>query len=121
MLQRNFNSFYWPKTISFCQTKDEIISRMKDSDFFVINKKGTRRMIGMKYDGKTMDSPKVTFVAMRQELPFAKQIAFSLGKEVFYDDCACRALFDYFRGEYIAGRDFRICAKLYSKVWYWRD
>ncbi len=78
MLTKNFNSLYWQKTVSFCQTSDEIINHMKDSDFFVINKKGNRRMIGMKYDKKTMASPKVTFVAMRQELPFAKQIAFTL-------------------------------------------
>ena len=88
--------------------------KIKDSDFLVADDKGVHRLVGLKYDCKTMYAPIVTFVCMRHEMPAAKQIAFELGKEIRYDSKVSALAFKYRAGEEIWESDYSPIAKLYS-------
>lgn len=88
--------------------------KIKDSDFLVADDKGVHRLVGLKYDCKTMYAPIVTFVCMRHEMPAAKQIAFELGKEIKYDSKVSALAFKYHAGEEIWERDYIPIAELYS-------
>ena len=81
MHNMNFASLYGMRPVFPRLSCSKIVERIKDSDFLVMDTKCVRRMVGLKFDEKTMNSPRVTFTASRGELPFAKQQAFSLGKK----------------------------------------
>lgn len=88
--------------------------KIKASDFLVADDKGVHRLVGLKYDLKTMNAPIVTCVCMRHEMPAAKRIAFELGKEIRYDSKVSALAFKYHAGEEIWESDYSPIAKLYS-------
>lgn len=88
--------------------------KIKASDFLVADDKGIHRLVGLKYDCKTMYAPIVTFVCMRHEMTTAKQIAFEFGKEIKYDSKVSALAFKYHAGEEIWERDYIPIAELYS-------
>ena len=115
MHNMNFASLYGMRPVFPRLSCSKIVERIKDSDFLVMDTKCVRRMVGLKFDEKTMKSPRVTFTASRGELPFAKQQAFSLGKKIFYNNKVCSVLFKYFVGDFISPNDYYVVAELYSK------
>ena len=113
----NYNipvSWYWKKDFLSGRSPDKLEQEIKDSDFLVADAKGTRRMIGLKYN-KTMGAPITTCICMNFEMPLAKSIAFKLGKLIFYDDKSSASLFNKARGEFIWECDYQKCAKFYAK------
>ena len=111
----NFASLYGMRPVFPYLSCSKMIERIKDSDFLVMDTKCVRRMVGLQFDEKTMECPRVTFTASRGELPFAKQQAFSLGKKIFYNNEACSLLFKYFVGDFIFSSDYYVVAQLYSE------
>ena len=91
--------------------------KIKDSDFLVADDKGVHRLVGLKYDCKTMYAPIVTFVCMRHEMPAAKQIAVELGKKIFCDSKASSRIFNLKVGEevlFLDLNDYVPLAKMYA-------
>lgn len=114
----NYNipvSWYWKKDFLSGRSPDKLEQEIKDSDFLVADAKGTRRMIGLKYNRKTMNAPTTTCICMNFEMPLAKSIAFRLGKLIFYDDKSSASLFNKARGECIWESDYQKCVEFYAK------
>ena len=91
--------------------------KIKTSDFLVADDKGVHRLVGLKYDLKTMNAPIVTCVCMRHEMPAAKQIAFELGKKIFCDSKVSSRIFNLKVGEevlFLDLNDYVPLAKMYA-------
>lgn len=94
--------------------KHSLREKIKDSDCLVTDEKGTHRLIGLKYVSETMNAPVITFICMRHEMSLAKQIAFELGKEFFYNSAVSATLFKYQTGETICSKDYTPVVQLYA-------
>ena len=66
---------------------------IKSSDFLVSDDNCTHRLVGLRYDSKTMHGPEITIVCARHEMAAAKQIAFSLGKRIYQKSALAVMLF----------------------------
>ena len=86
------------------------------SDFLVADDRGTHRLIGLKYSEKTDCAPLITCVCMRHEMAYAKQIAFSVEKKIFYNSNVSGKLFNCAEGDFIALDFFTDIAKLYAEI-----
>lgn len=96
--------------------KDELYKKIKKSDILISDSKGTHRLVGLFYDKNKMDAPQISLICMKNEILFAKQIAFELGKKIVYDEKLSAELFnEYSVGEVIVGDSlFRKIAYLYA-------
>ena len=111
-----FLQFYRKPITLPTNNKNFLREKIKNSDFLVTDQKGTHRLIGLKYDQKTMTAPLVTCVCMRHEMPLAKQIAFENGKKTFYNSAVSASLFKYQVGETIWQKDYKPIVDLYAEI-----
>ena len=101
-----------------CATESELSEKIKESDFLISDAKCVHRMVGVKYNHKTMRRPKITFTAMRHEMILAKQIVFKLGKKIFYDGNFSASLFKYSAGDCIDKKYLQQLADYYRQFWH---
>lgn len=94
--------------------QNSLRKKIKDSDFLVTDKKGIRRLIGLKYVPEKMEAPVVTVICMRHEMPLARQIAFEFGKKIFYNSAVSALLFKYQVGETLLPTDYVSVVQLYA-------
>ncbi len=89
---------------------------IKSSDFLVSDDSCTHRLVGLRYDSKTMHEPEITIVCARHEMAVAKQIAFSLGKRIYQKAALSAMLFhNYTSGQKLRCQDYNEVAKVYAK------
>ena len=92
---------------------------IKSSDFLVSDDSCTHRLVGLRYDSKTMHEPEITIVCARHEMATAKQIAFSLGKRIYQKSALSAILFhNYNSGQKIRCQDYNEVAKVYASFLY---
>ena len=92
---------------------------IKSSDFLVSDDSCTHRLVGLRYDSKTMHEPEITIVCARHEMAAAKQIAFSLGKRIYQKSALSAILFhNYNGGQKIRCQDYNEVAKVYASFLY---
>ncbi|MCR5289148.1 MAG: EscU/YscU/HrcU family type III secretion system export apparatus switch protein [Treponema sp.] len=92
---------------------------IKSSDFLVSDDNCTHRLVGLRYDSKTMHEPEITIVCARHEMAAAKQIAFSLGKRIYQKSALSAILFHYYNsGQKIRYQDYNEVAKVYASFLY---
>ena len=94
--------------------QNNLKEKIQKSDFLVTDQKATHRLIGIHYDPKKRDSPIITCICMRHEMVMAKQIAFSLGKKIYYHSKVSARIFNYYEGEELRFEDFNVVAVLYA-------
>ena len=95
---------------------DKLQKRIKSSDFLVSDDSCTHRLVGLRYDSKTMHEPEITIVCARHEMATAKQIAFSLGKRIYQKSALSAMLFhNYTSGQKLRCQDYNEVAKVYAK------
>ena len=88
---------------------------IKNSDFLVSDDSCIHRLIGLRYDSKTMSEPEITIVCSRHEMAAAKQIAFSLGKRIYQKSALSAILFrNYNSGQKLRCQDYNEVAKIYA-------
>ncbi len=88
---------------------------IKNSDFLVSDDSCIHRLIGLRYDSKTMSEPEITIVCARHEMAAAKQIAFSLGKRIYTKSKVSAMLFhNYTNGQRLRWQDYNEVAKVYA-------
>ncbi len=88
---------------------------IKNSDFLVSDDNCTHRLIGLRYDSKTMSEPEITIVCARHEMAAAKQIAFTFGKRIYTKSKVSAMLFhNYTSGQRIRWQDYNEVAKVYA-------
>ena len=89
---------------------------IKSSDFLVSDDSCIHRLVGLRYDSKTMHEPEITIVCARHEMAAAKQIAFSLGKRIYQKSEVSAMLFhNYTSGQKLRCQDYNEVAKVYAK------
>lgn len=94
----------------------KLIKGIKSSDFLVSGDNCTHRLVGLRYDSKTMHEPEITIVCARHEMAAAKQIAFSLGKRIYQKSEVSAMLFhNYTSGQKLRCQDYNEVAKVYAK------
>ncbi|WP_022932214.1 EscU/YscU/HrcU family type III secretion system export apparatus switch protein [Treponema bryantii] len=107
-----FAVYNFSNKISFKKLQDGI----KSSDFLVSDDSCIHRLVGLRYDSKTMHEPEITIVCSRHEMAVAKQIAFSLGKRIYQKSALSAMLFhNYTSGQRIRCQDYNEVAKVYAK------
>lgn len=108
------NSLFW----SFHEYKSDIHkieNRIKDSDVLITD--GTHRIVGLSYKIEVFDAPSVTVQCLRNEVAYAKHVAFSNGIKVVENRKLSALLFGkYAVGDFIQSEDFSSVAKVYSKI-----
>ena len=109
-LYANQKSFDIPSKV-----QSDLREKIKESDFLVTDDQGTQRLIGMKYNSKLNKPPFITCVCMRHEMTAAKQIAFELGKKIYYNSKASARLFKYRAGAFIQSKDYNAVVSLYGR------
>lgn len=62
---------------------EKIKRRVKASDLLITD--GTHRIAGIKILTDTKHTAEVTYIGMRNEIPFVKQVAFENGKKIITD------------------------------------
>lgn len=89
--------------------------RILDSDFLISDDKCTHRLVGLRYTGPEMYSPVITVCCMRHEMAYAKQIAYSAGKKIYFDTKSSAKLFSrYAVGDDIDAEDFMCVVGYYA-------
>ena len=107
--------------ISFDISLENLRNKIKSSDFLVSDYNCTHRLVGLRYDSKTMHEPKITIVCARYEMAAAKQIAFSLGKRIYQKSEFSAMLFhNYSNGQKIRCQDYNEVAKVYADYFCYR-
>lgn len=102
-------------TFSFNISMENLRNRIKSSDFLVSDDSCTHRLIGLRYDSKTMDEPEITIICSRYEMAAAKQIAFTLGKRIYTKSIVSAMLFhNYASGQRLRWQDYNEVAKVYA-------
>ncbi len=102
-------------TFSFNISMENLRNRIKSSDFLVSDDNCTHRLIGLRYDSKTMSEPEITIVCARHEMATAKQIAFTLGKRIYTKSKVSAMLFhNYTNGQRLRWQDYNEVAKVYA-------
>lgn len=104
---------YFPYSLSI--SKDKIYHGIKNSDFLVSDEHSIHRLVGLRYDSKTMQEPEITIICSRYEMATAKQIAFSLGKRIYpKNDFSAMLFHNYYAGQKIMVQDYSDTAKVYA-------
>lgn len=107
-----FAVYNFSNKISFKKLQDGI----KSSDFLVSDEHSIHRLVGLRYDSKTMHEPEITIVCARHEMATAKQIAFFLGKRIYQKSALSAMLFhNYTSGQKLRCQDYNEVAKVYAK------
>lgn len=102
-------------TFSFDISMENLRNRIKSSDFLVSDDSCTHRLIGLRYDSKTMSEPEITIICARHEMATAKQIAFTLGKRIYTKSKVSAMFFhNYTNGQRLRGQDYNEVAKIYA-------
>lgn len=110
-----FNTF-WQQKRSFEISLEPLRDKIKASDFLISDDNCTHRLVGLRYDCKTMHEPEITIVCARHEMATAKQIAFSLGKRIYQKSALSAMLFhNYTSGQKLRCQDYNEVAKVYAK------
>ena len=108
--------FFINKKITSIISLENLHAKIKSSDFLVSDDNCTHRLIGLRYDSKTMHEPEITIVCARHEMAAAKQIAFSLGKRIYQKSALSAMLFrNYTSGQKLRCQDYNEVAKVYAK------
>ena len=108
--------FFTNKKITFNYSIENLRNRIKNSDFLVSDDNCIHRLIGLRYDSKTMSEPEITIVCARHEMAAAKQIAFTLGKRIFQkSEVSARLFHNYTSGQKLRCQDYNEVAKVYAK------
>lgn len=95
---------------------DKLQKRIKSSDFLVSDDSCTHRLVGLRYDPKTMHEPEITIVCARHEMAVAKQTAFSFGKRIYQkSEVSARLFHNYTSGQKLRCQDYNEVAKVYAK------
>ncbi len=114
----NNKIFFYPNKIDFSISKKEMTRKIKEADFLISDEKCIHRLIGLKYDDKTMSAPKITITCLRHEMATAKNIAFTFGKKIFYKKDLSARLCKYLSGQEILPSDYlpvaQVVADYYS-------
>lgn len=106
-----FAVYNFSNKISLKKLQDGI----KSSDFLVSDEHSTHRLVGLRYDSKSMHEPEITIVCARHEMAAAKQIAFSLGKRIYQKSALSAMLFrNYNSGQKLRCQDYNEVAKIYA-------
>ena len=119
-MNTNYLLFLYANQKSFdipSQVQSDLRDKIKESDFLVADDSGTHRLIGLKYYSESKNPPVITCLCMRHEMTAAKQIAFELGKKLYYDSNASARLFKYRAGAHLDPKDFNFVANLYSRFY----
>lgn len=94
---------------------DKLQKRIKSSDFLVSDDNCTHRLVGLRYDSKTMHEPEITIICARHEMAAAKQMAFYLGKRIYQKSALSAMLFrNYTSGQKLRCQDYNEVAKVYA-------
>ena len=102
--------------VSFNISLETLRNKIKSSDFLVSDDSCTHRLVGLRYDSKTMSEPEITIICARHEMAVAKQIAFSLGKRIYLKSEFSAMLFrNYTSGQKIRCQDYNEVAKVYAQ------
>ncbi len=95
-----------------------LYQRIKESDFLVSDSYTTHRLVGLKYDFKTMLAPKVSLICTRQDMALAKWYAFSLNKWIVTNqDYSARLFSKYCNNETLVYDDYFEAIKYYTKFY----
>ena len=109
-----FNTF-WQQKRSFEISLEPLRDKIKASDFLISDDNCTHRLVGLRYDSKTMNEPEITIVCSRHEMAAAKQIAFTFGKRIYTKSKVSAMLFhNYTSGQRIRWQDYNEVAKVYA-------
>ena len=93
----------------------KIENRVIDSDVLITD--GTHRIVGLSYKAEEFQAPFVTLQCLRNEVAYAKQIAFYNGIQVVEDSMLSALLFrKYMVGNFIQSEDFSTVAKVYARL-----
>lgn len=110
-----FNTF-WQQKSSFDISLEILRNKIQSSDFLVSDDNCTHRLVGLRYEAKTMHGPEITIICARHEMAAAKQIAFSLGKRIYQKSALSAMLFrNYTSGQKLRCQDYNEVAKVYAK------
>lgn len=121
-MNNNYLMFLYANQKSFdipSRVQSDLRNKIKESDFLITDDSGTHRIIGIKYDYRSDFPPSITCVCMRHEITTARQLAFELGKKLYYDSNASARLFKYRVGEYLHTKDYKAVAPLYARFLTW--
>lgn len=103
------------RKLSFDFSIENLRAQIKSSDFLVSDDSCTHRLVGLRYDSKSMSEPEITIICARHEMAAAKQIAFSLGKRIYQKSAFSAMLFrNYNSGQKIRYQDYNEVAKVYA-------
>ena len=119
-MNTNYLLFLYSNQKSFdipSQVQSDLRDKIKESDFLVADDSGTHRLIGLKYSSNSKYPPVITCVCMRHEMTTAKQIAFELGKKLYYDSNASARLFKYRARTTVHPKDYKAVLNLYTKFY----
>lgn len=106
----------WGEYFSVSPARQKTLEeKIKDSDFVICDDKGTHRMVGFKYKKDSMSAPIITFICMRHEMLMAKNLAFSLGKKIYYNSVLSAVAYGYGVGHFIPEKLYPEIATLYAK------
>lgn len=93
-----------------------LYQKINESDFLVSDSYTTHRLVGLKYDFKTMLAPKISLICTRQDMVLAKYYAFSLNKWIVVNsDYSARLFRKYSNNETLAYEDYFEAINYYSK------
>ena len=108
-------NIFQQKVFSFDISLEKIKEGIKSSDFLLSDEHSTHRLVGLRYDSKTMQEPEITIICARYEMAVAKQIAFSLGKRIYpKNDFSAMLFHNYYAGQKIMVQDYPETAKIYA-------
>ena len=119
-MNTNYLLFLYANQKSFdipSKVQSDLRDKIKESDFLVTDDSGTHRLIGLRFYPETKNPPVITCVCMRHEMTVAKQIAFELGKKLYYDSKASARLFKYRAGSYLQKKDNNFVVNLYARFY----
>lgn len=114
MISRNDNIILQQK-FSQKVLLQKLTKGIQSSDFLLSDEHATHRLVGLRYDSKTMQEPEITIICSRNEMAAAKQIAFSLGKRIYpKNDFSAMLFHNYYTGQKIMVQDYSEAAKIYA-------
>ena len=113
IMNRSFFYTYQKRCMIPAAILRDLREKIKNSDFLVTDDKSVHRLVGLKFCEKTDLAPSITCICMRHEMVCAKQIAFSLGKKIYYRSDYSAKLFFYSKGDVLLQSDYHEAAKLY--------
>ena len=119
-MNTNYLLFLYANQKSFdipSKVQSSLREKIKESDFLIADETGTHRLVGLKFYSKSKETPVITCICMRHEMTAAKQIAFELGKKIYYDTKASARLFKYRVGTHVQKKDYEPVLKLYAKYY----